>query len=150
MSLWYYICTEPYFAWGLHGWNHDRISQEPDHNKICEKLVNALYFLERQQYRFGDPSIGPRYGSSQKLQSIVTYYPPWNEVSPAIQAACDALRLKIDNREGGDVFNFHYWSYVHQSDNMHKLEKALKFQAVIDAKERLKHDSQNSTSPRHH
>jgi hypothetical protein len=110
--IWYWLMTAPNLDIGLHGWIHEDISNTPiEHirNTIQKSLDYWNFHIQRGKY---EPKI------------IKVYYPPWNKSSDDLGGVCRELGLEVDNRVGGEVYNFHWWTFIDE-DRFTQLEKKL-------------------------
>lgn len=122
-GIWYILATHPHIKIGLHGWTHKDYSKM-SFDEVCRDFQACLdYWYKHLEEGFGKSAITP-------MKKIDTYYPTWNRVSDDLKKACDKFGLKLDNREGGDVFNFHWWEALHPNF-MPKLEKELASGLVV-------------------
>jgi len=103
-GLFHYLVNAPLLDIQLHGWTHR------DYSKLSEIKVRLDF---QRAITYWNENVTRRYGKGildNTLKQITTYYPPWNRRSPEVEEACKRLGLRVDNRIGGQVFNFHYWS----------------------------------------
>jgi len=103
-GLFHYLVTAPLLDVQLHGWRHR------DYSVLSKEEILIDFF---RAIAYWNHNVTRRYGKEildNALKRITTYYPPWNRVHDNIKEACKEAGLKVDNRVGGEVFNFHYWS----------------------------------------
>ncbi len=56
---------------------------------------------------------------------IKKFLPPWNRVSDTLKKVCTEFGMEVDNRVGGEVYNFHYWA-LYDEWRMKELENVLR------------------------
>lgn len=113
----YYLATTPNLDIQLHGWDH--VDYSLDYSQISEletkqKLTTAIEYLEEHISKY-------RREKGMPELKITKFLPPWNKESEMIKRVCQELGLEFDNRIGGEVANFHYWSV-----DLNTLENRLK------------------------
>lgn len=111
-EIWYWLMTARNLDVGLHGWEHRDYSRM-DLIDIEGDITMSLEYWNHCRARGKYPH-----------KQIEVFYPPWNKISPALQKACDEFSLALDNRVGGEVFNFHYWACTDR--HMDQLQEALR------------------------
>ena len=103
-GLFHYLVTAPLLDVQLHGWKH-RDYSKMSLDEIVKDFTDAIAHWNLNVIRrYGDDIL------KNPLKRITTFYPPWNRTSKEIEEVCKQLNLRVDNRIGGEVFNFHYWS----------------------------------------
>jgi len=103
-ELFHYLVTAPYLSVELHGWEHKDYSTRSKDNIKSDFMKAISYWKENVTRRYSSEWL------KNPLKKITTFYPPWNKVNDDIKKVCKELGLKLDNRKGGSVLNFHYWS----------------------------------------
>ena len=112
--VWYWITETPNIDVELHGWTHKDYSAM-SYEDVRKDIQKSL------DYWNGHTLMG-----GYKEKQIKVFYPPWNRVSPILQDVCDNLGLKLDNRVGGDVYNFHWWTFRDKRrEDLKKLQNDL-------------------------
>lgn len=111
-EVWYFLMTAPNLNIGLHGWEHTDYSRIP-RAEIKHELSMALdywnFMIARGNY---------------EPKPLSVFYPPWNKINEDLVDVCKELGLRVDNRVGGDVFNFHSWEFIYPERLKH-LEASL-------------------------
>lgn len=111
--IWYWLMTTPNLDIGLHGWEHKDYSQL-DYSEIYFDLKSSLNYWNFNIAR-----------GKYEPKTIKVFYPPWNKTSENLERVCRDLGLEVDNREGGEVYNLHWWAFIDE-DRFTRLEKCLK------------------------
>lgn len=104
-AIWYLLLVCQNIKIGLHGWTHKDYSTLT-YDEICVDIEKSL------DYWYGYVTRGYGAGALTPNKKIETFYPPWNRTSDHLHKACEKFNLKVDDRVGGQVFNFHWWEMI--------------------------------------
>lgn len=110
--VWYWLMTAPNLQIGLHGWNHS------DYSVMA--ITDIIDHFQRS-YRYWSERIA---GGGYEKRDFVAFYPPWNKVGNGLRMVCEEYKLPLDNRVGGEVYNFHWWT-MHDDKRKAALQSAL-------------------------
>jgi len=113
-EVWYWLMTTPNIDVGLHGWTHKDYSAL-SYEEIRKDIQQALDYWNMHIKMAG-----------YKERPIKVFFPPWNRVSQRLRDACANLKMKVDDRVGGEVYNFHWWTFRDK-----KREDFKKLQSVL-------------------
>lgn len=111
--VWFWLMTAKNLDIGLHCWRHEDYSQKSE-NEINRLVKQSLGYWHSNIERGG---YTPR--------PIKKFYPPWNRVCPALYKVCKQYGLEVDNRVGGEVFNFHWWEFI-EKERWERLTNVLR------------------------
>lgn len=107
-GIWYWMQSAN-LEIGLHGWTHR------DYSILTEQVVYTDLLTSLDYYK--------KHGGKKEIK---VFYPPWNRTSKALEKVCGQLGLTVDTRKGGEVYNFHWWTFINSDRNdFEKLEKVL-------------------------
>lgn len=109
----YYLAIAKNLNIQLHGWDHVDYTLSPP-LEAEQKLAAAKSYLEEHLSKY-------RKEKGMPEVKITKFLPPWNHESALIKEICRTIGLEFDNRIGGEVANFHYWSV-----DLKDLEKRLR------------------------
>lgn len=111
-EIWYWMMTAKNLEICLHGWTHTDFSKMTE-QEIREDLTKCFDYWKMRLECHKKPYI-----------EIKKFLPPWNRVSDTLKKVCSEFGLEVDNRVGGEVYNFHYWA-LYDTYRMDELDKVL-------------------------
>ena len=95
-SLFHFLATDRFIDIELHGWRHDDYSTWTS-KSVRHDLSKAIdYWNEHVR-------------DHDFLNTITTFFPPWNKTSQSVVWACRELGLKLSHERSDYAWQFHYW-----------------------------------------
>ena len=112
-EVWYWLMTAPNLEICLHGWDHKDFSIMSEEEIRHDITLALAYWKSRLACH------------KKEYIPIKTFLPPWNRISPALIKVSQEFGMAVDNRVGGEVYNFHYWA-LYEPMRIVALEEALR------------------------
>lgn len=112
-EVWHWLMTAPNLEICLHGWDHKDFSVMTKEDIRADFKLCLDYWVRRLK------------DHKKEFIPIKKFLPPWNRVSEDLKVVCAEFGLEVDNRVGGEVYNFHYWA-LYDPERIAALEEALK------------------------
>lgn len=97
-EIWHWLMTAKNLEICLHGWEHSDYSIMSEGDIRHNFTWCFDYWKEKLACHKKD------------FIPIKKFLPPWNRVSEALIKVADEFGMEVDNRVGGEIYNFHYWA----------------------------------------